>query len=181
MRNATILMLALFAPLAALEADETFPAVSPDCKEVLPVPPGESEYPLLVTKRMHLQSRFSVLQSKLYADPNKAPDSAHQDMEKLIKEVVEFQQQYLAFEDNRTVFWNNPGYWGKLWTRTGAGSVRYLVEKLVTQIAKVRGMQINGVAPFKREDLNATQKMLDGIREGLSIDRDIGVAANVLK
>ena len=42
-------------------------------------------------------------------------------------------------------------------------------------------MQINGVAPFRREDINATQKMLDGIREGLSIDREIGLAARVIK
>jgi hypothetical protein len=130
---------------------------------------------------MHLQSRFSVLQSKIYPDPLKAPDSAHQDMEKLIKEIVEFQQAYLTFEDTRSSFWNNSSYWGKLWERSGTGSVRFLVDKLIAQITKVRGMQINGVAPFRREDLNATQKMLDGIREGLSIDREIGVAANVIK
>ena len=75
------------------------------------------------------------------------------------------------------MFWDSSSYWGKYWST----STRFLVGKLKAQIAKVRGMQINGVAPFRREDINATQKMLDGIREGLSIDREIGVAANVIK
>ncbi len=175
MRKVLHLLLCLMTALVCLEGSELRQMSSPQSKGALP--PGESEYPLLVTKRMHLQSRFSALQSKLFADPSKAPDSAHQDMDKLIKDIVEFQAEYLKFEDERNLFWDNSSYWGKYWNT----STRFLIGKLKAQIAKVRGMQINGVAPFRREDLNATQKMLDGIREGLSIDREIGVAANLIK
>lgn len=179
MRKILPVLFCLLTAFVCMEASELRPMSSPQSKGALP--PGESEYPLLVTKRMHLQSRFSVLHSKIYPDPSKAPDSAHQDLEKMIKEIVEFQEEYLTFESNRSAYWDNPSYWGKLWDRSGNGSARFLLEKLKTQIAKVRGMQINGVAPFRREDLNATQKILDGIREGLSIDREIGVAANLIK
>ena len=175
MRKIFPLLLCLLTAPVCLEASELRPMSSPQSKGALP--PGESEYPLHVTKRMHLQSRFSVLQSKFSVDPSKIPDSAHQDMEKLIKEIVEFQEEYLRFEDQRNLFWDSSSYWGKYWST----STRFLVGKLKAQIAKVRGLQINGVSPFRREDLNATQKMLDGIREGLSIDREIGVAANVIK
>ena len=175
MRKALPLLLCLLTALVCLEASEFRPMSSPQSNGALP--PGESEYPLHVTKRMHLQSRFTVLQSKLTPDPSKAPDSAHQDMEKLVKEIVEFQREYLTFEDHRDLFWNNSSYWGKHWNTT----TKFLVGKLRNQIEKVRGMQINGVAPFRREDINATQKMLDGIREGLSIDREIGLAARVIK
>ena len=175
MRKIFPLLLCLLTAPVCLEASELRPMSSPQSKGALP--PGESEYPLHVTKRMHLQSRFSVLQSKFSVDPSKIPDSAHQDMEKLIKEIVEFQGEYLTFEDQRNLFWDSSSYWGKYWST----STRFLVGKLKAQIAKVRGMQINGVAPFRREDINATQKMLDGIREGLSIDREIGLAARVIK
>jgi len=181
MRKALLLLLALSTTCIPNLHAKTTTTVAPQPKVPLALPPGESEYPLIVTKRNLLQSRFSVIQSKLYADPEKAPDSAHQDLEKLNKEVAEFQQAYLAFEENRSSFWSNPSYWGKYWDRSGTGSARYLAEKLSAQIQKVRGMKLDGVAPFKREDLNATQKMLDAIREGLSIDHEIGVAANVLK
>ena len=113
MRKALPLLLCLLTALVCLEASEFRPMSSPQSNGALP--PGESEYPLHVTKRMHLQSRFTVLQSKLTPDPSKAPDSAHQDMEKLVKEIVEFQEEYLRFEDHRDLFWNSSSYWVIPW------------------------------------------------------------------
>jgi hypothetical protein len=47
------------------------------------------------------------------------------------------------------------------------------LDKLATQLAKVKGMTAKEAGPFGRPDLNDSQKLMDAIREALSLDGEL--------
>jgi hypothetical protein len=101
-------------------------------------------------------------------------------MEELNKEIESFGQRVLTYELNRYSVWNNQGFWtvtlksGKTSSFWSAGpSAKYVVQKLDDQIGKIKNLHIVISGPFKKSDLNESQKMLDAARAALDYDVEL--------
>ena len=126
-------------------------------------------------RRKDLQGQFSRAQAPIYPDPTKASEAAFAEMQKVNVTVNVLKTDFAAFEEARYRAWNTKSYWyyGNInyWDK-GPGA-RYILEKLWTQIAKVKAMTAKESGPIARPDLNDSQKLLDAIREALVLDGDL--------
>ena len=128
-------------------------------------------------ERKTLQSRFSVAQSKLAQKPEESSADAQSKMEEVAKDLDQLAQKTLSYESGRLATWNNQGFWmvtlksGKVTSYWMSGpSAKFVVQKLEDQIAKIKTLKVTTTGPFKKPDLNESQKMLDAIRTALELD-----------
>jgi hypothetical protein len=131
-------------------------------------------------ERRALQSRFSVAQSKLAPKPEESSAEAQLRMEEVNKEIEKLAQTTLAYELTRYSAWNSESFWtvtlksGKTKYYWNAGpSAVFVVKKLNEQIEKIKRIHIVIAGPFKKPDLNESQKMLDAIRAALDLDIEL--------
>jgi len=141
--------------------------------------PNQGNYATFVAGRTALQTRHSATQSRIYADPAKAPDSAHHEMAKIIQEVGTLKEAVIRFERERILYWNNPDYWRNYWDR-GPGA-QFILRKLAAKLDALEALPRTGDAPYTRADLNTVQRTLDGCREALELDRQLQVAAQSIR
>ena len=135
-------------------------------------PAGEA----LSDQRKNLQGAFSVCNSKIYPNPDKAPIEAHLHLERVAQQIAGLKVKVLEFENNHCNAWYSESYWARNYWNSSLGG-RYLVEKLRTAMGALSALEVPGSGPFTRPDLNALQKILDACRACLEIDRDLEAAA----
>jgi len=131
-------------------------------------------------ERKALQSRFSVAQSKLASNPEVSSAEAQLVMEEVNKEIEKLAQKTLSYELNRYSVWNSEAFWtvtlksGKTTSYWSAGpSAKFAVQKLDDQIGKLKKLKVAIAGPFKKSDLNESQKTLDAIRAALDLDIEL--------
>jgi hypothetical protein len=163
------------------------------CAQTSPVLPGgfkqsgssqsgisDVETKVYMDERKALQSRFSVAQSKLASKPEVSSAEAQLVMEEVNKEIEKLAQKTLSYELNRYSVWNSEGFWtvtlksGKTTSYWSAGpSAKFAVQKLDDQIGKLKKLKVAIAGPFKKSDLNESQKTLDAIRAALDLDIEL--------
>jgi len=128
-------------------------------------------------ERKALQSRFAVAQSKLAQKPEESSAEAQSKMEEVNKDIDQLAQKALSYESGRLSTWKNEGFWtvslksGKTYSYWNSGpSAKFVVQKLEDQIAKIKTLKVTTTGPFKKPDLNESQKMLDAIRAVFELD-----------
>ena len=159
---------------------------------------SDVETKVYIEERKALQSRFAVAQAKLdlKSEASKAEARALQGgfgveksgssaeaqlkMEEVNKEIESLAKRVLAYELNRYSVWNSQSFWivtlksGKTTSFWSAGpSAKYVVQKLDDQIQKLKELKVAIAGPFKKSDLNDTQKMLDAMRAALDLDIEL--------
>ena len=159
---------------------------------------SDVETKVYIEERKVLQSRFAVAQAKLDlkseasiaesralqggfgVDKSGSSAEAQLKMEEINKEIESLAQRVLAYELNRYAVWNSQGFWtvtlksGKTTSYWSAGpSAKFVVQKLDDQIGKLKGMKVAIAGPFKKQDLNDSQKMLDAMRAALDLDIEL--------
>jgi hypothetical protein len=141
---------------------------------------AEVEPGLIAEDRRLLQGRFSVVQAKIYPNPDLAPADAQLQMEEVNKEIDKLAQRTISFETNRFSAWNNEAYWtvslksGKRTSYWNNGpSSRLVLQKMDAQLTKLKGLHVSKAGPFKRPDLNTSQQTLDAIRATMELDLEI--------
>lgn len=141
---------------------------------------AEVESGLITEDRRLLQGRFAVVQAKIYPNPDLAPADAQLQMEEINKEIEKLAQRAISFETNRFSVWNSEKYWtvtlksGKTTSYWSAGpSAKLALQKLDSQITKLKGLHVPVAGPFKRPDLNTSQQTLDAIRVTMELDVEI--------
>ncbi len=130
----------------------------------------------LSEQRKNLQGAFSVCNSKIYPNPDKAPIDAHIALERVAKQIQELKTRVLEFESGHCNVWYSESYWARTYWNSSLGG-HYLVEKLRTAMGALSTLAAPEFGPFTRPDLNAMQKTLDGCRACLELDRDLEIAA----
>ena len=133
---------------------------------------AQAESDGLTVKRRELQSKFAACNAKIYPNPEKATAEAQLEFEQFGKELSAFQQTVLSFEAGLYSRWNSRSYWGDRYWQSGPGAY-FLVQKLKAQMDILAALQVPSIAPFKRPDLNTTQKILDATKNCLDLDRDL--------
>ena len=151
-----------------------------------------------IEERKALQSRFAVAQAKLGlkseaslaesralqggSSENKLGSSAEAQskMEEVNKDLEQLAQKVLSYESTRLYTWNNEGFWyvvmksGRAYSYWTLGpGAKFVVQKLADQLAKIKTLKITTTGPFKKSDLNESQKMLDAIRAALDLDIEL--------
>jgi hypothetical protein len=141
---------------------------------------AEVESGLIIEDRRQLQGRFSVVQAKIYPNPDLATAEAQLQMEEINKEIEKLSQRAISFERNRFSIWNNESYWvvrlksGKSTSYWSAGpSAKFALQKLDAQLTKLKSLHVPVAGPFKRPDLNTSQQTLDVIRATMELDVEI--------
>jgi hypothetical protein len=141
---------------------------------------AEVESGLIIEDRRQLQGRFSVVQAKIYPNPDLATAEAQLQMEEINKEIEKLSQRAISFERNRFSIWNNESYWvvrlksGKSTSYWSAGpSAKFALQKLDAQLTKLKSLHVPVAGPFKRPDLNTSQQTLDAIRATMELDVEI--------
>jgi hypothetical protein len=141
---------------------------------------SDAETKVYMDERKALQSRFSVAQSKLASNPEVSSAEAQLVMEEVNKEIEKLAQKTLSYELNRYSVWNSEGFWtvtlksGKTTSYWSAGpSAKFAVQKLDDQIGKLKKLKVAIAGPFKKSDLNESQKTLDAIRAALDLDIEL--------
>ena len=131
-------------------------------------------------ERKNLQGRFAVAQSKLALKPEESSADAQSKMEEVSKELDQLAQKVLSYETSRLATWNNQGFWyvvlksGKTYSYWNSGpSAKIVVKKLEDQLTKIEALKVTTTGPFKKPDLNESQKMLDAIRGALDLDIEL--------
>ena len=131
-------------------------------------------------ERKNLQSRFSVAQSKLAQKPEESSADAQSKMEEVNKDLNLLAQKALSYESGRLATWNNEGFWyvvlksGRTYSYWNSGpSAKFVVQKLEDQLAKIKTLKVTTTGPFKKPDLNESQKMLDAIRAAFELDIEL--------
>ena len=126
-------------------------------------------------RRKDLQGQFARAQKAIYQDPAKATEADIAEMVKVNAAINALKTDFLGFEQARYLNWNRRSYWSNgrsdYWD-SGPGA-RRILDKLATQLAKVKGMTAKEAGPFGRPDLNDSQKLLDAVRESLSLDAEL--------
>ena len=126
-------------------------------------------------RRKDLQGEFARAQKVIYLDPAKATEADNAEMAKVNAAINALKTDFLGFEQARYLNWNRRSYWSNgrsdYWD-SGPGA-RRILDKLATQLAKVKGMTAKEAGPFGRPDLNDSQKLLDAVREALSLDNEL--------
>jgi len=130
----------------------------------------------LSDQRKNLQGAFSVCNSKIYPNPDKAPIDAHAALERVAKQIKDLRVRVLELESGHCNIWYSESYWARTYWSSSLGG-RYLVEKLRTAMGALSTLVASESGPFTRPDLNALQKVLDGCRACLEIDRELEIAA----
>jgi hypothetical protein len=130
----------------------------------------------LSDQRKNLQGAFSVCNSKIYPNPDKAPIDAHIALERVAKQIQDLKTRVLELESGHCNIWYSESYWARTYWNSSLGG-RYLVEKLRTAMSALSTLAAPEFGPFARPDLNALQKTLDGCRACLEIDRELEIAA----
>ena len=141
---------------------------------------AEVEPGLMAEDRRLLQGRYSVVQAKIYPNPDLAPADAQLQMEEINKEIDKLAQRAISFEINRFSVWNNEAYWtvslksGKKTSYWNSGpSSKLALQKMDAQLTKLKGLHVAKAGPFKRPDLNTSQQTLDAIRAIIELDLEI--------
>ena len=141
---------------------------------------AQVESGLIMEDRRVLQGRFSVVQAKIYPNPDLAPADAQLQMEEINKEIDKLAQRAISFELSRFSAWNNESFWivkmksGRTTSYWSAGpSAKLALQKLDAQITKLKGLHVSVAGPFKRPDLNTSQQTLDAIRATMDLDVEI--------
>lgn len=136
---------------------------------------AESQADVYSDRRKDLQGQFSRAQKAIYQDPSKATEAATAEMQKANEAINTLKADFLSFEQARYDNWNRRSYWyygrSDYWD-SGPGA-RRIMDKLATQLAKIKGMKAKEAGPFGRPDLNDTQKLLDAVREALLLDGEL--------
>jgi len=125
--------------------------------------------------RKDLQGQFARAQKPIYPDPAKATEAEVAEMQKVNTAINALAKDFVDFEDVRYRNWYSKSYWsyGKSnYWESGPGA-RRILDKLSTQILKVRSMIAKESGAIGRPDLNESQKLLDAIREGLALDAEL--------
>ena len=126
-------------------------------------------------RRKDLQGQFARAQKTIYPDPAKATEADTAEMQKVNAAINALRIDFIDFEGARYRNWYSKSYWsyGKSsYWESGPGA-RRILDKLSTQIAKVKALSIKETGPFGRPDLNDSQKLLDAIREALALDAEL--------
>ena len=136
---------------------------------------AESQADVYSERRKDLQGQFARAQKAIYQDPAKATEADITEMQKVNAAINALKVDFLGFEQARYLNWNRRSYWSygrsDYWD-SGPGA-RRILDKLATQLAKVKGMTAKEAGPFGRPDLNDSQKLLDAVREALSLDNEL--------
>ena len=126
-------------------------------------------------RRKDLQGQFARAQKAIYQDPAKATEADIAEMVKVNAAINALKTDFLGFEQARYLNWNRRSYWSNgrsdYWD-SGPGA-RRILDKLATQLAKIKGMTAKETGPFGRPDLNDSQKLMDAVREALSLDAEL--------
>lgn len=136
---------------------------------------AQSAADLYSDRRKDLQGQFARAQKPIYPDPAKATEADLAEMVKVNEAINSLRKDFVDYEGSRYRNWYRKSYWyyGKSdYWEAGPGA-RRLLDKLSVQIAKVKSISAKEVGPFGRPDLNDSQKLLDAIREGISIDAEL--------
>ena len=163
---------------------------------------SDVETKVYMDERKALQSRFSVAQAKLdlkteaskleatsiskannggfAVDKSESVAEPQLKMEEVNKEIQKLADKTLAYEVARLGVWNNQSFWivrlqsGNTASYWSSGpSAKQAVEKLNIQLTKIKTTKIVIAGPFKKPDLNESQKMLDAIRNALDLDIEL--------
>jgi len=163
---------------------------------------SDVETKVYMDERKALQSRFSVAQAKLDLKTeaskvesiaiskeddrrfalrkSESSSEAQIVMEEVNKEIQKLAQKTLSYELNRYSVWNSEAFWtvtlksGKTTSYWSAGpSAKFAVQKLDDQIGKLKKLKVAIAGPFKKSDLNESQKTLDAIRAALDLDIEL--------
>ena len=136
---------------------------------------AESPADVYSERRKDLQGQFARAQKGIYQDPAKASEADIAEMRKVNEAINSLKADFLGFEQARYLNWNRRSYWysGKSDYWDSGPGARRVLDKLATQLAKVKGMAAKESGPFGRSDLNETQKLLDAVREALSLDAEL--------
>jgi len=132
-------------------------------------------------RRKDLQGQFARAQKPIYPDPTKATEADITEMQKVNSAIISLRNDFIDFEAARYRNWYRKSYWynGKSdYWESGPGA-RRILDKLSTQIAKVKSMSVKESGPIGRPDLNDSQKLLDAIREGLALDAELELIVKV--
>jgi len=136
---------------------------------------AESQADVYSERRKDLQGQFARAQKAIYHDPTKATEADITEMQKVNAAINALKTDFLGFEQARYHNWNRRSYWSygrsDYWD-SGPGA-RRILDKLATQLAKIKGMTAKETGPFGRPDLNDSQKLMDAIREALSLDGEL--------
>ena len=131
-------------------------------------------------ERKNLQSRVAVAQYKLAQKTEESSADAQSKMEEVNKDLDKLAQKALSYETSRLATWNNEGFWyvvlksGRTYSYWNSGpSAKFVVQKLEDQLAKIKTLKVTTTGPFKKPDLNESQKMLDAIRGALDLDIEL--------
>jgi hypothetical protein len=126
-------------------------------------------------RRKDLQGQFARAQKAIYQDPAKATEADNAEMVKVNAAINALKGDFVSFEQARYHNWNSRSYWynGKSNYWDSGPGARRILDKLATQLAKIKGMTAKEAGPFGRLDLNDTQKLLDAVREALSLDSEL--------
>ena len=159
---------------------------------------SDAETKVYIEERKVLQSRFAVAQAKLglkseasiaetralqggsSEDKLRSSAEAQSKMEEVNKDLDQLAQKVLSYETSRLSTWNNEGFWyvvmksGRTYSYWNSGpSAKFVVQKLEDQLAKIKTLKLTSTGPFKKPDLNESQKMLDAIRGALDLDIEL--------
>jgi hypothetical protein len=136
---------------------------------------AETPADIYADRRKDLQGQFARAQKTIYPDPAKATEADTVEMQKVNAAINALRKDFIEFEDARYRNWYRKSYWyyGKSdYWESGPGA-RRILDKLSTQIAKMKAMTVKETGPFGRPDLNDSQKLLDAIREALALDAEL--------
>lgn len=122
-------------------------------------------------RRVALQGQFSTAQKGIYPNPAKATEADIAAMAKVNVAIIKLKDDYLEFEQGRYRNWYNRSYWRNYW-ESGPGA-RRILDKLSTQMEKIKALSVKEAGPYGRPDLNDSQKLLDAIREALLLDAEL--------
>ena len=136
---------------------------------------AESPADIYAERRKDLQGQFARAQKPIYPDPAKATEADTAEMQKVNVALNVLGRDFIGFEDARYHNWYRKSYWSygrsDYWD-SGPGA-RRILDKLSIQIAKIKALSANESGPYNRADLNNSQKLLDAIREALSLDAEL--------
>jgi hypothetical protein len=132
---------------------------------------AEGPADIYADRRKDLQGQFALAQKPIYPNPAKATEADFAAMAKVNAAISKLKEDYLDFEQRRYRNWYNRSYWRNYWD-SGPGA-RRILDKLSTQMEKIRALSVKDAGPYGRPDLNDSQKLLDAIREALLLDAEL--------
>jgi hypothetical protein len=126
-------------------------------------------------RRKDLQGQFARAQKAIYQDPTKATEADNAEMRKVNAAINVLKADFLSFEQARYFNWNNRSYWyrGKSNYWDSGPGARRILDNLAIQLAKIQAIKAKESGPIGRPDLNESQKLLDAVREALSLDAEL--------